>query len=69
MQVDTGSGDGIVTCQVTGRDGHVITVGTFRLADGHGAWGSPDGADSSWLRSARLVTASGTIVATATFAG
>jgi hypothetical protein len=69
MWVDTGSGDGIVTCQVTGRDGRVITVGRFWLAGGHGAWGSPDGADSSWLSGARLVAADGTVVATATFAG
>jgi hypothetical protein len=68
MWVDADSGDGIVTCQVTGRDGRVITVGTFWLAGGHGAWSSPDGADSSWLSGARLVAADGTVVATATFA-
>lgn len=68
MWVDIGSGDGIVTCQVTGRDGRVITVGEFRLADGHGVWGSPDGAGNSLLSGARLVTADGTVVATATFA-
>jgi hypothetical protein len=47
----------------------MTTIGTFRLADGHGAWGSPDGAGNTPLTGARLVTASGTVVATATFAG
>ena len=68
MQVDTGSGDGIVTCQVTGRDGRVITIGTFWLDNGHGAWGSPDGTGNTPHTGARLVAADGTVVATATFA-
>ena len=42
MSVDLGSGNEAVTCQVVGADGRVTTVGTFKLADGYGSWGSPD---------------------------
>ena len=42
MSVDLGSGNEAVTCQVVGADGQVTTVGTFKLADGYGSWGSPD---------------------------
>jgi hypothetical protein len=69
VQVDTGSGEGPVSCQVTGTDGRVTTVGTFWLTDGRGAWGSPDGAANSSLTGARLVAAGGTVVATASFGG
>ena len=61
--------NGVVTCQVTGGDGHVATVGEFSLVSGHGSWGSPNGADSSWLSGARLVTGNETVVATAAFTG
>ncbi len=66
MSVDMGSGNELVTCQVIGADGRVATVGSFRLADGYGAWGSPDPGLGT-LRGARLVSASGAVLATATF--
>ena len=69
VQVDAGPGNGVVTCQVTGGDGRVATVGEFSLVSGHGSWGSPDGADSSWLSGVRLVTGNETVVATAAFTG
>jgi len=31
MNVDTGSGNGTLICQLEGRDGRRITVGSFRL--------------------------------------
>ena len=41
MSVDMPSGNGTVICEVESRDGHITTVGSFRLTDGHGYWGSP----------------------------
>jgi hypothetical protein len=67
MSVDIGSGNGTVICQVEGPDGHLTTVGSFRLADGYGYWGSPDPVANGPLTGARLVTTTGTVLATATF--
>jgi hypothetical protein len=68
MWVDLGSGNESVTCQVIGSNGKVTTVGSFDLAGGYGGWGSPDPGTSGTLSGARLVSASGTVLATATFA-
>ena len=38
MNVDTGSGNGTLICQLEGRDGRRITVGSFRLTGGYGHW-------------------------------
>lgn len=67
MSVEMGAGQGTVTCQVVGENGQVITIGSFRLADGYGAWGSPDPGYAGTLRGARLVSADGTVLATAAF--
>jgi hypothetical protein len=67
MSVNIGSGSGTVICQVEGSDGHVTTVGSFKLTDGYGYWGSPVPATSGPLTGARLVTSTGTVLATATF--
>ena len=68
MSVDLGSLDnGTVLCQVEGQDGHVTTVGSFRLSGGYGYWGSPVPATSGPLTSARIVTTTGTVLATAAF--
>ncbi|MCW2933300.1 MAG: hypothetical protein JWM19_4262 [Actinomycetia bacterium] len=68
MYVDIGTGNEPVTCQVVGADGKASTIGSFRLADGYGAWGSPDPGNIGTLTGARLVSANGTILATASFA-
>ena len=73
MSVDIGAGsgavdNGTVICQVEGPDGHLTTVGSFRLSGGYGYWGSPDPVTSGPLTGARLVTTTGTVLATATFA-
>jgi len=68
MSVDMDSGEGVVRCQVVGTDGRVTTIGSFRLDGGYGAWGSPDPGNVGALASARLVSANGTVLATATFA-
>jgi Putative zinc-finger len=67
MSVDMPSGNGTVICQMENQDGHVTTVGSFRLTDGHGYWGSPVPATYGQLTGARLVTPNGTLLATATF--
>jgi hypothetical protein len=68
MSVDIGSGNGTVICQVEGPDGHLTTVGSFQLTGGYGYWGSPDPVTNGPLTGARLVTTTGTVLATATFA-
>jgi hypothetical protein len=67
MSVDLGSGNEAVTCQVVGTDGRVTKIGSFQLADGYGAWGSPNPGALGTLDGARLVSADGTVLATATF--
>jgi hypothetical protein len=56
-----------VTCQVQSRDGHITTVGSFQLTDGHGYWGSPIPGTHGSLTHARLVSPDGTVLATASF--
>lgn len=67
MYVDLGSGNESVTCQVVGANGRVSTIGSFDLADGYGAWGSPDPGNIGTVTGARLVSDNGTVLATATF--
>ncbi len=67
MSVDMPSGNGTVLCQVQSQDGHVTTVGSFRLTDGHGYWGSPAAGAHGTVTGARLVTTNGTVLATASF--
>jgi hypothetical protein len=67
MHVDLGSGDETVTCQVVGTDGRASAVGSFRLAGGHGTWGSPDPGNVGVVTGARLLSPDGVVLATATF--
>jgi Putative zinc-finger len=67
MSVDMPSGNGAVLCQVRSQDGQVTTVGSFRLTDGHGYWGSPVPDSHGKVTGARLVTSTGTVLATASF--
>jgi hypothetical protein len=67
MSVNMQSGQETVICQVRDRAGHVTTVGSFRLNNGYGYWGSPAPGNAGSLTGARLITASGTVLATATF--
>ena len=61
------AGNGTVLCQVEGADGHITTIGSFRLTGGYGYWGSPDPATNGPLTGARIVTTTGAILATAIF--
>jgi len=67
MSVDIGSSDGTVICQVESANGQVTTIGTFRLDQGYGYWGSPTRVSSSQITGARLVSSTGTVLASATF--
>ena len=67
MSVDLESGNDTVICQLIGADGHVTTVGSFRLADGYGSWGSPAFTGDGAPVGARLVSANGKVLASGTF--
>ena len=67
MSVDMESGNDTVICQLVDSNGQVTTVGTFRLADGYGSWGAPAWIGNGPPVGARLVTANGRVLATATF--
>ena len=67
MSVDMGSGNQLVTCEIVGKNGQVSKVGSFQLADGYGSWGSPNPGNVGTLSGARLVSADGTVLATASF--
>jgi len=63
-----GQGNATVTCQLEDADGHFKNVGQFRLSDGYGSWGSsPYTAGPGTIMGARLLSANGTVLATATF--
>jgi hypothetical protein len=67
MSVKIGSVNGTVICQLVERDGHVTTVGSFRLTGGYGYWASPDHVNPDTVKGARLTTTNGTVLATASF--
>jgi anti-sigma-K factor RskA len=63
-----GQGNDIVTCQLEMANGHFQNVGQFHLTNGYGAWGSgPYTAGPGTILGARLLSANGTVLATATF--
>ena len=59
-----GVGNATVKCQVENSAGQFTTVGTFRLSGGYGSWGSPY-ARQGTVVGARLLSANGTVLATA----
>lgn len=67
MSVNMPSGNRTVICEVESGDGHITTVGSFRVTDGRGHWGSPVPATHGSLTGARLVGTGGTVLATASF--
>jgi hypothetical protein len=67
MTVDLGGGSESVTCQVIGTSGRVTTIGSFQLSGGYGGWGIPDPANAGDIKGARLVDASGAVLASASF--
>jgi hypothetical protein len=68
MGVDThDTSNKTVICQLETRGGRVITIGSFDLQGGYGAWGSPDPVAASDVTGARITSMDGTVLATATF--
>lgn len=68
MAVDAkAGGNATVICQLEARGGRIITVGSFRLDGGYGAWGSPDPVAAGNVTGARLTSMNGTVLATASF--
>lgn len=67
VAVDTDRADATISCQLVRRDGTVVSLGTFALTHGYGYWGVPSQVDPTDVRSARLVTTDGHLLATAAF--
>ena len=67
LTVGAGAGNGTLICQLEGRDGRRITVGSFRLTGGYGHWGRPEPLPPAAVTSARLTTEGGKALATASF--
>jgi anti-sigma factor RsiW len=57
---------GRVTCRVVTADGATHTVGSFESDHGYGAWGAPLSVTPQDVRQAQVVSANGTVIATAT---
>jgi hypothetical protein len=67
VSVDFPSGTGTVICELVSQGGNVVTLGSFSLDTGYGAWGSPDLVSHGQFTGARLVSQQGAILATASF--
>jgi hypothetical protein len=67
VSVDTHSGTGTVICQLVSPGGNVVTLGSFWLHAGYGAWGSSDLVSHGQFTGVRLVSPEGAILATASF--
>ena len=57
---------GTVNCVVVTDDGVTHHVGTFVAHEGYGAWSAPLHVDTAHVRTAEVVSPSGTVLATAT---
>ncbi len=67
MWVRGSSIDGTVTCELVRRGGGPVSLGSFDVAGGAGAWSAPDPAGTSGVTGAVLVGPDGRVVASATF--
>lgn len=67
MYVHLRTGNELVTCQLESADGRDITIGSFRLTNGNGSWGSPGWAGYEPPVGARLLAPDGAVLATASF--
>jgi hypothetical protein len=59
---------GQIVCNLQVDNGSTVATGAFTLHDGKGVWSKPIHVDIGRLRGANLVTPSGAVVASATFA-
>jgi hypothetical protein len=67
MTIDSHSWSGLVTCELILANGKVENIGKFGLSGGYGSWGAPLTSPAGQVRSARLITASGDVLASASF--
>jgi hypothetical protein len=67
MAVDTGDVHGQVSCDLERAGGGLIPIGSFAVTRGHNAWGAAISVDPNTVVGARVVTATGAVLATATF--
>jgi hypothetical protein len=67
MSVDVPLGNGTVTCQLMGPNGHYTTVGSFRVSNDYGAWGGPSPWPGAHVTGARILGPDGKVLATARF--
>jgi hypothetical protein len=58
---------GLVTCQLVDHNGAAQTLGLFDLVEGTGTWAAPDPRGIGRDQQARLLDASGRIIASATW--
>jgi hypothetical protein len=68
MDIRAAAYDGRVTCMLRSHSGSVVAVGAFVLRDGSGQFSRTVPVNAGQIRGARLVTADGTIMASASFA-
>jgi hypothetical protein len=68
MTVHAGNVSGWVTCQVTVSGGQRVTVGSFRLDHGYGAWSARLPVSVPSIRSTQVTTSGGAAIGSATFA-
>ena len=66
MTLADSSARGRVMCVVTTKDGMTHQVGSFVVRKGYGAWIAPLHVSPSSIRTAEVVSPSGTVIATAT---
>jgi len=66
MMLDDSSARGTVHCVVVTKDGVTYDVGTFKARGGYGAWTARLHVDPADVRTAEVVSPSGTVIATAT---
>jgi hypothetical protein len=66
MMLDDSSAHGTVRCVVVTEDGVTHTVGAFESREGYGAWMAPLHVNPATVRTAEVVSPSGTVIATAT---
>ncbi len=66
MTLDDSSAHGTVRCVVVTEDGVTHAVGTFESRQGYGAWMAPLPVNPATMRTAEVVSPSGTVIATAT---
>ncbi len=68
MNVDVAGYDGRIVCMLRSNNGSTLAVGTFEVHDGVGQFSRALRVDFGRLRGARLVTPTGSVVGSATFA-